>query len=61
METPVSKRKTLVGCAFDADMSEVKRPRIRKDVSVAAQVKKALYDHCRAWSKYQKEILRVEG
>eukprot|EP00971_Amphidinium_carterae_P060054 1188456-Amphidinium_carterae.3 len=59
--TPASKRKSLVGQAFDRDASEVKKARNRADVSIMAQVRKCLYDHCRAWSTYQIEVLLVDG
>eukprot|EP00971_Amphidinium_carterae_P088916 1759767-Amphidinium_carterae.1 len=59
--TPATKRKTQVRAAHDLDTSVVKVPRKRQDAGVEAQVRKALYDHCRFWTKFQREIMVVDG
>eukprot|EP00971_Amphidinium_carterae_P265940 5275629-Amphidinium_carterae.1 len=59
--TPVPKKRKAVDTAHAEDASVVKSARARADRTVESEVKQAIYDNVRLYTKNQLDCIVVEG
>eukprot|EP00971_Amphidinium_carterae_P055052 1084785-Amphidinium_carterae.2 len=59
--TPVTKKRSAMQEAFDKDASICKKPRNRADMSIQAQVLRAIADNVPFMSSYQLDVYLVNG